>query len=495
MSEHSYRRIIKSSSLVGGAQGVNLLIGMVRVKFVAVLIGPLGVGLAGTYQALIEFIGTFAGLGLQGSAVRDVAKAVASEDDERIGKTILTLRRMCWLSGLSGTALVVAFSGPLSRLTFGSLDHQWDIALVGCTILLTNIKGGQMALIQGMRRIADIAKLNVMGVAVGSIISIGLYYWLGVKGIVPAIVLLGLNQLIASWWFASKIVVPEVNMTWRESFRTAGGMVKLGVALMFNMLLISGVAYATRTLIAADISLVAVGMYGAAFSLSRKIVNFILQAMGADYYPSLAGVNDNHSKMRDLVNQQTEVALLLALPAVLAAIVFAPWLIRIFYTSEFTDAVVLLQIFSLGCLGRVITWPMGYIILALGRAKVFAATEFLSNSVHMILIVIGLNLFGLIGVAMAFALLYLFITAGMLFVSKRLIGFSWSPTLVRLLSFTLSMVGLVFALSRGLSLFASTVVGGLIVCGVGVLCLRGLLQRLGPGHKISRLFQKFPFFQ
>ena len=59
----SYSRIMKSSSLIGGAQGINILIGMVRVKFVAVLIGPLGVGLAGTYQALIGFIGTFAGLG------------------------------------------------------------------------------------------------------------------------------------------------------------------------------------------------------------------------------------------------------------------------------------------------------------------------------------------------------------------------------------------------------------------------------------------------
>ena len=43
MSENdnnSYSRIMKSSSLIGGAQGINMLIGMVRVKFVAILIGP-----------------------------------------------------------------------------------------------------------------------------------------------------------------------------------------------------------------------------------------------------------------------------------------------------------------------------------------------------------------------------------------------------------------------------------------------------------------------
>ena len=53
----SYSRIMKSSSLIGGAQGINMLIGMVRVKFVAMLIGPMGVGLVATYQATVKLIG------------------------------------------------------------------------------------------------------------------------------------------------------------------------------------------------------------------------------------------------------------------------------------------------------------------------------------------------------------------------------------------------------------------------------------------------------
>ena len=494
-SKQSFSRIVKSSSLIGGAQGINILIGMVRIKFVAVLIGPLGVGLAGTYQALIGFIGTFAGLGLQGSAVRDVAEAVGSQDDERIGRTILTLRRMCWLSGLSGTALVAVFSGPLSQLTFGTLEHRWDIALVSITILLTNIKGGQMALIQGTRRIADLAKLNVIGVAVGSVISVGLYYYLGVEGVVPAIVLLGLTNLLASWWFAAKISVPKVGMTWHESFRAAGGMVKLGSALMLNMLLVSGVAFATRALIAADMSLIAVGIYGAAFNLSGMIVNFVLQAMGADYYPSLSALNHDHSKMRDLVNQQTEVGLLLALPAILAVIFFAPWMIKLFYTSEFTDAVILLQIFSLGCLGRVISWPMGFIILALGRAKVFAVTETITNVVHIVLIVIGLKFFGLVGVALAFAGLYAFHIGFMLILSNKLIGFCWSRPVVRMLSWMLLVVGLVFAISISLPLFASTIIGGVAVGVVGLVCLRGMACRLGPENHACQMLARVPLFR
>jgi PST family polysaccharide transporter len=45
----SYRQILKSSSLIGGSSLINMAIGMVRTKFVAVLLGPSGVGLMGVY--------------------------------------------------------------------------------------------------------------------------------------------------------------------------------------------------------------------------------------------------------------------------------------------------------------------------------------------------------------------------------------------------------------------------------------------------------------
>jgi PST family polysaccharide transporter len=48
----SYGQILKSSALVGGAQIFNLLLGMVRTKFAATLIGPAGVGLIGNYSAI-----------------------------------------------------------------------------------------------------------------------------------------------------------------------------------------------------------------------------------------------------------------------------------------------------------------------------------------------------------------------------------------------------------------------------------------------------------
>lgn len=488
----SYSRIIRSSSLIGGAQGINMLIGMVRVKFVALLIGPVGIGLVGMYQSTVQMIQTLFGLGLQSSAVRDIAEAVGCGDQEHVGRTVLTLRRMCWLTGGAGSLAVVLLSQYLSQLTFSSLDYAVNISWVGLTILFANVQGGQMALIQGMRRIGDLAKLNVFGVASGSIISVGLYWWLGQAGIVPAIVILGLVQLVASWWFARKIEIPKVKMTWGESFRAAGGMVKLGLAFMWSGVLTMGVAYATRVLIAREIDLAAVGIFTAAYGLSGMVANFVLGAMGADYYPSLTAVNQDHKKMRELVNQQTEIGVLLALPGLLGTLALAPWAIKIFYTSEFWQAADLLRWFALGCLGRVISWPLGFVLLAKGAGRLFALTETIANVVHVCLIWGGLALLGVKGSAIAFFALYCFCTGLMLLVSRNLIRFSWNAGVVKLLALMLPVVAGTFLAGMLLPEVPGMIVGLVATAGTSVFCLRGLIIRLGPKHKVCRLVRKIP---
>ena len=488
----SYFRILKSTSLLGGAQGITMLIGMVRVKCVALLIGPGGVGLVGMYQSAVQVIGAVAGLGLQASAVRDVAEAVSSEDQEHLGRIVLTLRRMCWLTGSIGSLLVGLFSRQLSLITFNNPDYAMNISLVGLTIFFGNVQGGQMALIQGMRQIGDLAKLNIFGTISGSIISVGLYWWLGTAGIVPAIVLLSVVQLIASWWFARTFEIPKVQLSWGKSFATAGGMVKLGLSLMWSGVLTMGVAYATRILIVREIDLAAVGVFAAAYAISAMVVDFVLGAMGADYYPSLTAVNHDHQKMRELVNQQTEIGLLLAIPGLLATLALAPWAIRIFYTADFWQATDLLRWFALGCLGRVVSWPLGFIILAKGAGRMFAFTETIANILHIGLIWAGLVLVGVKGASIAFFMLYVFYTLLMLIVSKMMIGFSWSRRVVMLLCAVFSVVTFAFCASIFLPEIPAMIVGLILTALAGIYCLRGLVHRVGVENRVCKLAMKIP---
>ena len=159
----SYGQILKSSSIMGGAASITMILGMIKTKFAALLIGTAGVGLQASFMTIQSLVGTIAGLGISSSAVRDVVQTVAKDDPNSIGRAVLTLRRMSWLTGLLGMATMVVLSPLLSIWTFDSDEYTWDIAALGSIILFGNIAGGQTALIRGMRRIGDMARLQIVG--------------------------------------------------------------------------------------------------------------------------------------------------------------------------------------------------------------------------------------------------------------------------------------------------------------------------------------------
>jgi antigen flippase len=411
---------------MGGSAGINLLMVMVRMKFAAVLIGTAGVGLIASFTALLGLIGTLAGLGLQSSAVRDIAKAISQGDDQAVGRSVCTLRRLCWLTGLMGMAAMVLLSPILSQLTFGHSGHILDIAALGFIILFGNLSAGQMALIQGTRRIGDLARANIYSAIAGTVAAICFYATLGMRGIVPTLVVVSVIQLALSWYFARRVPVPNAPLSWRQTLMEANGMVRFGLVMMWSGLMGSAVAYITIILITQHSGPQAVGLYSAAFALSGMFVNFVLGAMGADYYPRLTGAVHDKQEMVRLVNEQTEIGLLLALPGLLATMVLAQWILQIFYAHEFLGAVELLQWFILGCLGRVISWPMGYIMLAMGKSIWIIISESIMHGMHILLIFFGFKILGLVGVALSFVLLYVLHILVTLYIARKLISFSWS---------------------------------------------------------------------
>lgn len=472
---------------MGGAAGITMLLGMIRIKFAAVFIGSAGVGLMAGFTAIQGLIGTVAGLGIQSSAVRDIATAVGQGDEQAIGRAVLTLRRVCWLTGLAGMAVMMLFSPLLSRLTFSSDQYTLDIAALGIIILLANLAGGQLVLLQGMRRIGDMARANIIGTILATVSAIGFYYWLGLRGIVPSLVCIATLQLVIAWYFARRVPVPSVVLSWQEIFREANGMVKLGLAFMVSGLMTSVVSYITVTLITRQIDLHAVGIYSAAFALSGMFVSFVLGAMGADYYPRLTSLAHDKVAMNRLVNEQTEIGVLLALPGLLVTLTLAPWILKIFYTHEFLGAVELLQWFILGCLGRVISWPLGFVILALGKGRWFLLTEIGFSVVHVALIAIGLMLYGIEGIALAFAILYFLHVFAMNAVCKHLINFSWSSSSQSILIIACLVSLVCFSGAKFIDTDFSTPVLIVISIGVGFFSLRKIMA-LSMGN--ARFLQK-----
>jgi len=451
----------------------------------ALLLGPAGVGLMGLYSSVYELTRNLAGLGINNSGVRQIAEAVGSEDAGRISRTVITLRRVAFFTGVLGAALLLVFCRQISRFTFGDELHVGAFALLALAVFFGDVSAGQAALVQGMRRIADLARINVLGACFGTVLSIPIIYFYRQRGVVPSLVAVAGMSILTSWWYARKVKVERVRLPLRQLVQEASALLRLGLVFMTTGLMTMGVAYLVRIILVRQMDLQAAGFYQAAWNLGGVYFGFILQAMGADFYPRLTAVAQDNNECNRLVNEQAEVGLLLAVPGVLGTLALAPLVIQIFYSREFGQSVEILRWICLGMVLRVASWPMGFILLAKGAGRVFFVTELIGNALQLALIWIGINLWHLPGTGIAFCLFYIIYTLGIYFVVRRVSGFRWTGANSRLALLFVPVIAAVFLAWYVLPPSFAAGFGLLAAVTVGFYCLRTLCTLI-PVNRLPR---------
>src|SRR5213592_4093931 len=225
---NSYNQILKSSIIIGGSSVINILVGIVRTKFMAVLLGPSGVGIMGMYISIANTMNTLAGMGISSSGVRQIAEAAGTGDQIAIARTIITLRRTALALGALGALLLLAAARPISSVTFGDTTHLGAVAILSITVLFGAIAGGQTALVQGMRRINDLAKISILGAISGAALSIPVVYLFREQGIIPLLLITSASSILTSWWYARRVEVEKVEMGWSNIAAEACGLLRLG---------------------------------------------------------------------------------------------------------------------------------------------------------------------------------------------------------------------------------------------------------------------------
>jgi len=485
-AKKSYGQILKSSALLGSSSAVIAVVGLLRNKVITSIMGPSGAGWWGLCWSISELARSIAGVGINNSGVRQIAASVASGDHQKIARTVVTLRRVSLVLGIVGAVVLCALCVPVAKLWFKDSSLAGVVALVALTVLFNTISQGQTALIQGMRRVGDYARNSLLGAVLGAVVVIPIIYLLNSQGVSPALIIavalicVSLLAVLTSWWYARKIKVEAVQLSSQEVTTEAAALLKLGFVFMLSGVMMQGVMSLVTIILNHKIDEKAVGLYTQAWLLSGYLVGFVFQAMGTDYYPRLTAVANDNPRCNQLVNEQTEVGMLLAGPALLATLTFAPWMLQLVASGKFLPATEVLRWFCLGMLLRAFSWPMAFVMMAKNSQKLFFWTELCSNALYIALVWFGVGRFGLNGVGMAFVILYAVYTLMAYAVVRRLSDFRWSQENLWIASVYVLLALGIFVSSKFLIPVAALGLGFVVTAITGIFSVKKLCAMVPP---------------
>ena len=398
--ENSYQHILKYTGLFGGIQGLLILIGLVRNKVMALLLGAGGMG----FNALMMSVQTFAAqctnLGLSFGAVPKLSEVYEQDNRSQLDYYIQVIRLWSMIAAVLGLLFCVAASGLADNVTFTWGDHTLHYAMLGVSVAMLAITGGEIAVLKAIRRMGSLAKVQIYGAIGAVVLSVPLYYYMGQSGVVPAIVLIaGLNMLLTVWH--SYRCCPLRLTFSRRHLRDGYSMIRLGVAFVLAAAIGSGAEMAIRAFLNVDGSMDDVGFYNAAYMIVITYAGMVFSAMETDYFPRLSAVNKDIEATNETVNKQMEVSLLMLSPMLVGLLMLLPVLIPMLFSSDFLPVVAMAQVAVLAMYFKVQTMPVAYITLARSRSLSYLFLESTYFVVLVVAIVVGYRYWGIWGTGVA----------------------------------------------------------------------------------------------
>lgn len=471
--------------IIGGAQAVNIAVSILRMKVLAVWLGPAGVGLLGIYNNLQQMATNAAGVGMQSSGVRQLASARG--DESTLGRVRRVLLLALLVQGVVAMVAVWLLREPIAVWLLDDASRATEVGLVGLAVLLGLLAAARTTLLQGLRRISELGKVTVLGAAGGTIVGLGAVWLHGMSGLVWFVIAQPLVTLLVALFYTRSLSRDSSRgMGLRDIWTEWKPMASLGSVFMLGGLVTTATLLTVRGWLTQDLGLDAAGQFAAAWGISMTYVGFLLGAMGADYYPRLTEVIHDQEAASRLMNDQLQLGLAIGGPVLLLLIGLAPLVIWLLYSDEFTRAVTLLQWQSVGNVFKLASWALSFSIVAAARGKTFFFLELSFNMVFLIGVWLLLPNLGLLAAGVVFLLGYIvyFSTANIL--ARRLHGFRWQGLSLKLLGLhavlAVAMLGLAFTdpLTGGVAALALGI-------GTGFVGGHIVLTKIGPHGRAAPL--------
>lgn len=471
--QESYKQIAKSSGLIAFVSIFQMISGLVRNKFISVLLGAKGFGIYGMYQIFIETAISFGALGLDKSGVREIAKANSNNE---IDKYVYIFRNTLYFTSIFVSIICAFFSKFISKNLFGSEDYYIGVLIACVAICFRVISQGQVSILNGIRDLRALAITQIIAAIGGSFLAIIFIYIYGEKAIPLSFLFFALFTLIVSSLKLRRYKFNKVEIDRTEYRLVRKRLLYLGLGFSISAIVAAIFTYFSRVYLIDTFSLEIVGIYQACWLISNMYIGIILSSMGVDFMPRLMKSIGDKSAVNIMINQQMEMGVLISGVAVVGLILFPELILRILYSSEFVQGADIIRWQVLGVFLRVIGFPFAHTVMAYNKPRLYAIIQIIFAALEFGLLVVFTKLYGEGGLGISYFIGYILFLLLWFISVRKISNFSFSKNLNKLVlinvTFFLIAFFLVFIFEKGI-LFYSL---GILLIGIVLFVTSRLLK-------------------
>ncbi len=401
----SYSHILKYTGLLGSVQFLNILISIVRNKAAALLIGPMGMGLADLYFRAIELFCNSTNFGLGLSAVRRLSPLCEQGNLRALKLQSQIIRTMIFWAALLGAIVTIILSPALSLWFFHDTSHALSICTLAPAVAFSTLTSGEVAILRGTCRLKAIASTSALVAGCTLLFALFFYSIWGISGVIPVLLLTTLATFLLHLRVSTRQFPYRICPFRFRTLKAGKPLLQLGVAYIGAGILGSGTEMLIRaTVVNSDNGLYAAGLYAAGLTLTVSYARMIFVAMDADYFPRLSAATQDISRQNLTVNSQINVLSLLMAPFLIVLAISLPLVVRLLYSAEYLPVMPMVWAALPFMYFKSIYSPIAYLSLAHGDSRVYFVMELLYDVVFAAAVVVGYQYYGLLGAGVGLSL-------------------------------------------------------------------------------------------
>lgn len=400
---NNFKELTKNTSILGAARIVEFVVGLLKIKLCAILLGVTGIGVFNQLTFLSNKMSEFTLLSTSEALVKQLAGTTeANNSTDLVLSALKSYAILLCFFMLFALVILYLLSENITLYVFGDAKYfqAFMVALASLPLLVVN--SVPYSILRAFKNMKAIAKARVWITLINILHTLPLIYLFSLQGAVFSIFLSHLVGLIVNYMYAKKLYFKKFSISLKEIYKA-----KLEISYVRELVKFSGFGlsiglyvifseFICRSIVVSQLGIEAIGLYSPVIMWSSLFTSILITSLSTQLYSSLCQ-SKNNTQINNLLNDGLRLATLGLLPLLFLAIPYRELIITVFYSKDFLGVEKYLPYHFLGVIFQVWYSVLASSMSSTGRIRHHGVFRFFYLSLDIVITYYFVKEFGLYG--------------------------------------------------------------------------------------------------